>query len=166
VNRQTADYLGLPEDHPLRFGIDIGAQWDDWVPLLHPDDQEEARQYWSSRLRTGDAGEHSYRVRGAQGDYRWFLTRFEPLRASDGTLLLRIGATLDVDELTRAQEALHKAQRNRDGALDFAGLSSTPMGAGCGQTRMNLAARYFSSPCPPGSRARVMAAPWRAQRRN
>ena len=54
VNRRTADYLGLPEDHPLRFGIDIGAQWDDWVPLLHPDDQEEARQYWSSRLRTGE----------------------------------------------------------------------------------------------------------------
>ena len=31
----------------------------------------------------------------------------------------------------------------------FAGLSSTPMGAGCGQRRMNLAAPYFSSPCPP-----------------
>src|ERR1700675_3123967 len=45
VNKRPADYLGLPEDHPLRFGIDIGAQWDDWVPLLHPDDQEEARQY-------------------------------------------------------------------------------------------------------------------------
>ena len=25
VNKRTADYLGLPEDHPLRFGIDIGA---------------------------------------------------------------------------------------------------------------------------------------------
>ena len=29
----------------------------------------------------------------------------------------------------------------------FAGLSSTAMGAGCGQRRMNLAGRYFSSPC-------------------
>src|SRR6476619_6770775 len=34
----------------------------------------------------------------------------------------------------------------------FVGLSSTPMGAGCGQRRMNLAVRYFSSPCPPRSR--------------
>ena len=25
VNKRTADYLGLPKDHPLRFGIDIGA---------------------------------------------------------------------------------------------------------------------------------------------
>jgi hypothetical protein len=28
VNKRTADYLGLPQDHPLRSGIDIGAQWD------------------------------------------------------------------------------------------------------------------------------------------
>jgi transposase len=27
VNLRTADYLGLPTDHPLRFGIDTGADW-------------------------------------------------------------------------------------------------------------------------------------------
>jgi PAS domain S-box-containing protein len=123
VNKQTAAYLGLPKDHPLRFGIDIGAQWDDWVPLLHPDDQEEARKYWSNCLRTGETGEVSYRVRGAQGDYRWFLTRFEPLRASDGTLLLWVGATLDIEELMRAQEALRASERSARSAIDgIAGL--------------------------------------------
>jgi hypothetical protein len=110
VNKRTADYLGVPKDHPQRFGIDIGAQWDDWVPLLHPDDQEESRQYWSNCLRTGEAGEHSYRVRSAQGDYRWFLTRFEPLRARDGTLLLWVGATLDIEELKRAEQALRESE--------------------------------------------------------
>jgi PAS domain S-box-containing protein len=118
VNKRTGDYLGLPEDHPLRFGIDIGAQWDDWVPLLHPDDHEESRKYWSNGLRTGEAGEYSYRVRGAQGDYRWFLTRFEPLRASDGTLLLWIGATLDIEELMRTQEALRESERSARSAID------------------------------------------------
>jgi PAS domain S-box-containing protein len=108
VNTRTADYLGLPKDHPLRFGIDIGAQWDDWVPLLHPDDQEEARKYWSNLLRMGDGGEHSYRVRSAQGGYRWFLTSIEPLRASDGTILLWSGATLDIEELKRAEQALRE----------------------------------------------------------
>src|SRR5882757_3753121 len=131
VNRRTADYLGLPKDHPLRFGIDIGAQWDDWVPLLHPDDQEGARKYWSNRLRTVEAGEHSYRVHNTHGDYRWFLTRFEPLRASDGTLLLRIGATLDIDELTRAQGVLRVSERSLRLAIDgIAGLVAvlTPNG--------------------------------------
>ena len=108
VNTRTADYLGIPNDHPLRFGIDIGAQWEDWVPLLHPDDQEEARKYWSDLLRMGEGGEHSYRVRSAQGDYRWFLTSIEPLRASDGTLLLWSGATLDFEELKRAEQALRE----------------------------------------------------------
>src|SRR2546430_4777643 len=47
VNKRTADYLGLPKDHPLRFGIDIGAQWDAHIPLLHPDDHEKSRKSWS-----------------------------------------------------------------------------------------------------------------------
>jgi len=123
VNTRTADYLGIPNDHPLRFGIDIGTTWDEWIPLLHPDDQEEARKYWSNCLRTGETGELSYRVRSAQGDYRWFLTRFEPLRASDGALLLWVGATLDIEELMRAQEALRESERSARSAIDgIAGL--------------------------------------------
>jgi PAS domain S-box-containing protein len=108
VNKRTAEYLGIPEDHPLRLGIDVGAEWDHSFALLHPEDREDARKYWSSRLRTGEGGEHSYRVRSAQGDYRWFLTRMEPLRASDGTLLLWSGATLDIEELKRAEQALRE----------------------------------------------------------
>jgi hypothetical protein len=39
----------------------------------------------------------------------------------------------------------------------FAGLSSTPRGAGCGQRPMNLAALYFSLPCPPSRESCVKA---------
>ena len=56
VNKRTADYLGLPKDHPLRFGIDVGAEWDHSFALLHPDDREDARKYWASRLSTGEGG--------------------------------------------------------------------------------------------------------------
>jgi PAS domain S-box-containing protein len=118
VNTRTAEYLGIPNDHPLRFGIDIGAEWDHSFALLHPDDREDARKYWSSRLRTGEGGEHNYRVRDAQGDYRWFLTRMEPLRASDGTLLLWVGATLDIEELKRAEAALRESERSLQTIID------------------------------------------------
>jgi PAS domain-containing protein len=33
LNERTADYLGLPKDHPLRFGIDTGAEWDSHIPI-------------------------------------------------------------------------------------------------------------------------------------
>src|SRR6201989_2637610 len=75
VNKRTADYLGLPQDHPLRFGIDIGASWDAHIPFLHPDDQEGSRKDWPAKMRTGEPSEYSFRVRNAQGHYRWFLSR-------------------------------------------------------------------------------------------
>ncbi|HEX3439008.1 MAG TPA: ATP-binding protein, partial [Pseudolabrys sp.] len=57
------------------------------------------------------------------GDYRWFLTRMEPIWASDGTLLLWIGATLDIEDLMRAQEALREGERSARSTLDgIAGL--------------------------------------------
>src|SRR6266436_10149948 len=65
VNERTADYLGLAKDHPLRFGIDTGAEWDSHIPLLHPDDREESRRVWSICLTTGSAGENSQRIRNA-----------------------------------------------------------------------------------------------------
>lgn len=72
VNKRTADYLGLPQDHPLRFGIDTGAAWEAHIPFLHPDDHGETRVIWSTCLRPEEAGEVSFRARDAQGGYRWF----------------------------------------------------------------------------------------------
>jgi PAS domain S-box-containing protein len=115
VNKRTADYLGLPKDHPLRFGIDVGAQWDAHVPFLHPDDREGSRKTWSANMRTGEASEYSFRVRNAQGNHRWFLSRVEPLRDNDGTLLQWVGVNLDIEELKCAEQALRESEgRFRD----------------------------------------------------
>jgi PAS domain S-box-containing protein len=111
VNERHADYLGLPKDHPLRFGVATGAAWDSHIALVHPDDQEEAREVWSTCLRTSCAGEFTFRVRNAEGVHRWFITRAEPLRASDGTLLYWIGVNLEIDELKQAQFYLSEGQR-------------------------------------------------------
>jgi PAS domain S-box-containing protein len=110
VNKRTADYLGLPKDHPLRFGIDVGAQWDAHLPFVHPDDRAETQENWSTRLRTGEGGEGSFRVRNAQGGYRWFLSRAEPLRASDGTILQWVGVNLDIEERKCAEQALRESE--------------------------------------------------------
>ena len=70
VNKRTADCLGLPQDHPLVCGMDTGAAWDAHIPFLHPDDHGETRRVWSNCLRTGEAGEVSFRIRDAEGTYR------------------------------------------------------------------------------------------------
>jgi PAS domain S-box-containing protein len=94
----------------LRFGIDVGAQWDAHLPFVHPDDRAETQENWSTRLRTGEGGEGSFRVRNAQGGYRWFLGRAEPLRASDGTILQWVGVNLDIEEHKCAEQALRESE--------------------------------------------------------
>ena len=111
VNGRTADYLGLPKDHPLRLGMDTGAAWDSHIPLLHPDDHEESRRVWSNCLRTGLADEVSFRIRNAQGGYRWFGGRAEPLRASDGTVLCWMGVNVDIEEHKQNEFYLVQGQR-------------------------------------------------------
>jgi len=103
LNERGSDYLGLPKDHPIRLGIDTGAAWDSHITLLHPDDHEETRRVWSTCLSTGCAGQVSFRVCNAEGGYRWFLSRAEPVRASDGTLLYWIGINLDIEDRKQAE---------------------------------------------------------------
>src|SRR5438309_1676597 len=103
VNKRSADYRGLANDHPLRLGTDFEAPWDAHLSVLHPDDHDEARKNWSGLLKTGQAGEVTFRVRNANGEYRWFLSRAEPFRAADGTLLGWIGISVDIEERKQAE---------------------------------------------------------------
>jgi formate hydrogenlyase transcriptional activator len=52
-----------------------------------------------------------FRIRNAEGNYRWFLSRAEPLRANDGTVLSWIGINLDSDERKQAEFYLAEGQR-------------------------------------------------------
>jgi len=111
VNERGADYLGLAKDHPLRLGIDTGAAWDSHITFLHTDDHEETRRVWSTCLRTGCAGQVSFRVRNGGGEYRWFLSRMEPVGASDGTLLYWITINLSIEDPNQAEFFLAKEER-------------------------------------------------------
>jgi formate hydrogenlyase transcriptional activator len=120
VNERIADYLGLPKDHPLRFGIDTGASWDSHIPLLHPDDHQETRRVWSTCLRTGFASQVTFRVRGADGGYRWFLSCAEPFRTSAGAMQYWIGVNLDIDDAKRGEEKIREQEAEVRQMLDLA----------------------------------------------
>src|SRR5260221_3409702 len=110
VNERAADYGGLPSDHPLRHGTDNSQAWDYHILFRHPEDQEETRRAWSECLRTGRLGEMSFRARNAEGGYRWFLSRAEPLRSNDGTILNWIGINLDIEERKQAEVELRRSE--------------------------------------------------------
>src|SRR5258708_36110765 len=108
VNEGYADYLGLAKDDALRLGMEVDVSWDTHIQLVHPDDHEATLKVGEACNRTGTAGQAAFRIRNSEGEYRWFLSRLEPLRASDGTLLYWIGINLDIDDRKRAEEALRR----------------------------------------------------------
>lgn len=110
VNERYADYLGLAKNDPLRCGVEINVPWDTHIQLVHPADREETLRVGATCNRTGTAGQAAFRIRNSEGEYRWFLSRLEPLRASDGTLLYWIGINLDIEELKRAEEQRKTAE--------------------------------------------------------
>jgi hypothetical protein len=73
VNEPAANYLGLSQDHPLRFGAVADAPWDAHLTFLHPEDREHSRKQWAEHLRTGKARQDQFRVLSGSGQYRGFL---------------------------------------------------------------------------------------------
>ena len=111
VNERYADYLGLAKNDPLRLGIQINVPWDTHIQLVHPDDHEATLKVGETCNRTGTAGQAAFRIRNSEGEYRWFLSRLEPLRSSDGTLLYWIGINLDIEDLKRAEQLRETAEQ-------------------------------------------------------
>lgn len=80
---------------------------DAWMSGLHPEEQEALFTLWQHCLKTGEAFEAEYRLRGAMdGTYRWHLGRSVPLRDEHGTILRWFGTTTDIDEQKRAEEII------------------------------------------------------------
>jgi formate hydrogenlyase transcriptional activator len=152
VNTRCADYLGLPSDHPLRLGIDTGAPWDSHLAFLHPDDAEETRRVWSDCLKTGSPCEVSFRARNAAGTYRWFLSRAEPHRANDGTILYWIGINLDIEDRKRAEIELRQM-------LDLAPQLIAVLGPKRERLYVNRPALTYLGSTLDEWRQRVMGAP-------
>jgi PAS domain S-box-containing protein len=75
--------------------------------FIHPDDRERVARAYSDRTRSsGSAYELEMRVRGADGNYRWSLARYNPLRDEQGRITRWYVSATDIDERKRAEERL------------------------------------------------------------
>jgi PAS domain S-box-containing protein len=83
-----------------------------WVKtFLHPDDTDTHIREFRRARETGSAYDITGRLRGANGAYRWFHTRVEPLRDDAGRIIHWYGVDVDIEELKKAEEALGKSEQ-------------------------------------------------------
>jgi PAS domain S-box-containing protein len=83
-----------------------------WIEIVHPDDLGEAASHWATALSSGSIYETEFRIRRADGDYRWHLTRALPIKDNDGAIVRWVGTNTEIHEqkLSHAESA---ADRNR-----------------------------------------------------
>src|ERR1700723_1439976 len=99
---------------------EIGLSLDDlqgseWINLLHPDERAGVADRWRIAVETGTAYENIERVRRADGEYRWFLSRAQPLRDELGKIVKWFGVDTEIEDQKRAEDALRESeQRFRD----------------------------------------------------
>src|SRR5580692_529164 len=96
ANQTTLDYTGLKAE-------DVVA------PLFrerifHPDDLERLREMRKAALGRGLPFEIEQRARRNDGQYRWFLIRYNPFRNDQGLVTRWYATGTDIDDRVRAEE--------------------------------------------------------------
>ena len=100
-NRKLTDYVGLPHAQLLDFGF---------YQIFHPDDLERLRTTWDEVVATLQEREVDGRIRGADGAYRWFTLRQNPLLDEAGRAVRWYGVIVDIEDRRRAEEEVRRSQ--------------------------------------------------------
>ncbi|HEY0997240.1 MAG TPA: PAS domain S-box protein [Gemmatimonadaceae bacterium] len=94
VSQRTADYFGRSAEQILRDG---------WRDVVHPDDLADVGALWVNALSTGEPYEVEFRLRAADGSYRWHLGRAIAQRDAEGRIVHWFGTNTDVQEQRQAE---------------------------------------------------------------
>ncbi len=108
-NQRWVAYTGLTLEQSYGEG---------WNTPFHPDDKQAAWNAWSHATETGERYQVESRLRAADGSYRWFLMRGEPLRDTAQRVTKWFGTCTDIDELRQAAEALQREKAFTEAVID------------------------------------------------
>jgi PAS domain S-box-containing protein len=89
-----AEAIGHPLEDLLGYG---------WLQFVHPDDAARLRQARRETLTSGASYECEYRIRTADGHYRWFRSSAGSRRDESGTIILWYGTTQDIHDRKLAE---------------------------------------------------------------
>ena len=105
ISKSWYEFTGQKPDTGLRYG---------WINSLHPDDQSYAHQTFVAANREQKPFRLEYRLRQADGEYRWVIDAAAPRFSKDGTFLGYIGSVIDITERKGIEDALKEADRRKD----------------------------------------------------
>ena len=82
-------FTGLPFEEIKDWG---------WTQFIHVDDVAENVHAWKHSVETGEPFEFEHRLRGADGEYCWHISRALSLKDNEGKVIMWVGSTTDIHE--------------------------------------------------------------------
>ncbi|HKE06117.1 MAG TPA: PAS domain S-box protein [Blastocatellia bacterium] len=110
LSPQWVSYTGVPESEQLGYG---------WLDQLHPDEREQTFAAWKRTINENEVFDVEYRIRRADGAYRWFKTRALPLRSVEGEILKWFGTSTDIDDQKTVEASLRISEERLRAERDF-----------------------------------------------
>ena len=84
-------------------GREPPATMEDWRDVIHPDDYDRAARHFATAIENASAFEEEIRLRTAEGEYRYMLSRAVP-SAEDPYNVRWFGTMTDIDKSHRASQ--------------------------------------------------------------
>ena len=122
ANQAVLDYFGLTLEEWRQA---------DRHKYYHPDDWERLTSETQSNFSSGVPHEYEGRFLRKDGNYRWFLFRWNPLRDEQGRVTRWYAAATDIEDRKQAEEVLRESEKSVRLIVDgIAGLVAmmTPQG--------------------------------------
>jgi PAS domain S-box-containing protein len=101
TNQRIHNSIGVEQGELLGAG---------WQRYIHPEDRERVLGNQIRSTEEMETMDILYRLRGADGAYRWFRTISEPYPSADGKSHCWYGVATDIDEFYRSRELLRERE--------------------------------------------------------
>jgi PAS domain S-box-containing protein len=95
ANQAVLEYTGLTKEE---------TRSESFVKVFHPEDSERLREERDAAISRRIPFEYERRVRRRDGQYRWFLTQYNPLLDERGEIIRWYATGTDIDDRKRAEE--------------------------------------------------------------
>jgi PAS domain S-box-containing protein len=102
VNKPALEFTGRSFDEHMGIG---------WTRSVHPEDSDASRETYTYAFNRREGFRTEYRLRRADGEFRWVLDSGTPRFNTDGSFAGYIGSAIDVTERKMAEETLSMVSR-------------------------------------------------------